>query len=192
MSAKFLPVSVLCSRARGEATVTPGERRVVAIEPIPPGSLLAVFGGVVMDGAELMAASDHASLGRITLQIDEDAFLVSTHESPADWINHSCEPNAGLRGQVSLVALRRITTGEEITFDYATSDGSSYDEFDCGCGSPQCRSRVCGDDWQRPELWTRYRGHFSPYLARRIEAMQRSVVVFDAPHIRTRRIASRR
>lgn len=29
---------------------------------------------------------------------------------------------------------------------------------------------LTGDDWQRPELVTRYSGHFSPYLQRRIAA----------------------
>lgn len=175
MIPRFLPQSILCSRARGEATTIPGERRVVAIEPITAGSLIAVFGGVRVSGAELLARSAETSLGRVTLQIDEDAFLVSTRESAADWINHSCDPNAGLRGRVELVAMRRIDRNEEITFDYATSDGSPYDEFECRCGAPACRRRVCANDWKRPELWTRYRDHFSPYLARRIEALRRTV-----------------
>jgi hypothetical protein len=104
------------------------------------------------------------------LQVDDDAFLLSTAEGPADWINHSCDPNAGLRGQISLVAMRDIRRGEEICFDYATSDGSDYDEFDCHCGSVLCRGRISGDDWQRRDLIERYEGYFSPYLARRIGA----------------------
>jgi hypothetical protein len=33
---------------------------------------------------------------------------------------------------------------------------------------------VTGDDWRNPILWKRYAGHFSPYLRRRIEALQRA------------------
>ena len=41
---------------------------------------------------------------------------------------------------------------------------------------PRCRHHVTGDDWQLPELQTRYAGHFSPYIQRRIdEALRRSV-----------------
>ena len=49
--------------------------------------------------------------------------------APADWVNHSCEPNCGLSGQIALVALRRLEPGEEVCFDYAMSDGSPYDQF---------------------------------------------------------------
>ncbi len=69
-----------------------------------------------------------------------------------------------------------------MTIDYAMCDGSPYDEFDCECGSPLCRGRVTGEDWRNPELWQRYAGHFSPYLARRIDALRRRRV----PH-RTKR-----
>src|SRR5262249_55358196 len=50
------------------------------------------------------------------------------------------------------------------------SDGTPYDQFPCGCGATTCRGHVTGDDWARPELWERYRGYFSPYLQRRIDA----------------------
>lgn len=169
MTRKFPPVSILSSRARGK--LSSGVRRVVAVDEIPAGSLVAVFGGVVLN-SHALSTSGAAALGRVALQVDEDAFLLSTHESAADWINHSCAPNAGLEDEVSLVALCRIEPGEEITFDYATADGSPYDEFDCDCGSPLCRGRVQGSDWQQPELWTRYGDRFSPYLRRRIEAMK--------------------
>ena len=66
--------------------------------------------------------------------------------------------------------MRDISSGEEITYDYAMSDGSPYDEFTCSCGSPHCRGHVSGDDWRRSELWRRYAGYFSPYLQRRILA----------------------
>jgi hypothetical protein len=31
---------------------------------------------------------------------------------------------------------------------------------------------VSGSDWSRPELWKKYDGYFSPYLARRIEKLK--------------------
>lgn len=61
---------------------------------------------------------------------------------------------------------------EEVCYDYAMTDGTPYDEFEYLCGSPCCRGKVRGDDWQRPELWTRYAGHFSPYLQRRIDRLK--------------------
>jgi hypothetical protein len=55
------------------------------------------------------------------------------------------------------------------------SDGSPYDEFDCECGAANCRGRISGNDWRRPELWERYAGHFSPYLQRRINHLKQNL-----------------
>ena len=33
-----------------------------------------------------------------------------------------------------------------------------------------------GNDWAQPELWTRYAGHFSPYLQRRIDQLKLEMV----------------
>ena len=135
-----------------------------ATRPIERGEVLAVFGGTVHLADQLRHVDR-----RLALQVEEDLYVVSSVEGPADWINHACDPNAGLRGQLSLVALRDIAAGEEITYDYATSDGSAYDEFECRCGAEVCRGRVTGQDWKIPALWERYGEHFSPYLMARID-----------------------
>ncbi len=146
-----------------------------ATMPIEAGELLVVWSGYIVDGQQLATLSSLQR--RHSIQVEENLYLVSTRlDEPADYINHSCEPNAGLSGQIALVAMRSIFVGEEVRFDYAMSDGSPYDEFDCGCGAPNCRGRVTGDDWRRPELWERYAGHFSPYLQRRIAALQARAV----------------
>jgi hypothetical protein len=75
-----------------------------------------------------------------------------------------------MRNATSIVAMRDIAVGEELTFDYAMSDASDYDEFDCNCGTALCRGRVRADDWQLDTLRQRYKGFFSPYIQRKIEA----------------------
>jgi hypothetical protein len=146
---------------------------VFASVNIARGDLIAVWGGEIVTG-EVVSCYSPDQL-RLTLQVEEDLFLVSSHEGPSDWVNHSCAPNSGLRGQTALVALRDIRVGEEICFDYAMSDGSPYDEFSCQCGASNCRGRVTGQDWQRPELWLAYGSHFSPYLLRRIEQLKKQL-----------------
>lgn len=161
-----------------------GGHGVFARRPIAQGELLAVFGGTVVSAEQLREAS--STFRRLTLQIDEDLFVVSTTEGPADWFNHACDPNAGLRGQLSLVALRSIAAGEEVSYDYAMSDGSAYDEFPCACGALRCRGRVTGSDWQLPELWSRYGDHFSPYLLARIDNLRKRPNPTWAPSFATR------
>ena len=67
---------------------------------------------------------------------------------PVNFINHSCEPNAGYDGGDAIVALRRISAGEEIRMDYGTFSFSFDHEFSCGCGACGAAARSSGDDWR--------------------------------------------
>jgi len=149
-----------------------GGKAVYARDAIESGELVAVWSGRIVGADELDDLPPE--IRRHTVQVEEGLYLasLSPNEAP-DFINHSCEPNAGLDGQVAIVALHRIQPGEEVTIDYAMCDGSSYDEFECECKSTLCRGRVTGEDWRNPTLWERYAGHFSPYLERRIRALKR-------------------
>ena len=147
---------------------TPGKGHgSFAIERIARGETVVGFGGWVMTRSQINVLSldrQHRSL-----QIDEDLYLVSAEEPmPGDMFNHSCDPTCVLLGSQVLIAWRDIEVGEELTFDYATCDDSDYDEFQCGCGTGQCRGTVTGQDWRREDVRRKYDGHFSPYLARRI------------------------
>ncbi len=84
--------------------------------------------------------------------------------------NHSCDPNLGLRGEITFVAMRAISAGEELTHDWALTDDDDY-SVACNCGSANCRGTLTGQDWRRPELQERYRGYFSAYLVERIAAL---------------------
>ena len=141
-----------------------------AIEPITVNELIAMWGGQVVTTEDLAFFPIERQTHGI--QIHEDLYLIPvTHGEPGDYFNHSCDPNCGLDTPISLVAMRDIQVGEEVCFDYAMSDSSDYDEFECHCGSDNCRKTVTGRDWQRRDLQERYDGYFSPYLQRRIEKM---------------------
>lgn len=173
------PSSYLSASLVGRACRAKGGKGVYARVDVPAGMLLVVWGGRVLTRHELeqRPRADRS----LTLQVDDDAYLVSEVEGPADWVNHSCDPNAGMHGQISLVAMRAIRAGEEVCFDYAMSDATDYDEFDCVCGAPTCRGRISGSDWARTDLTRRYAGYFSPYIQRRIDARR--------PPLRARRRA---
>jgi hypothetical protein len=144
-------------------------RAVYAREALTKGELVAVFGGRIV--GEAAARALPPELRRFVLQVEEGRFLAPLDTiDPAEYINHCCHPNTGLSGQIALVALRDIAAGEEITFDYATSDSSDFLGFACICDKSPCRGRVAAEDWRRPDVRARNRGHFSPYLQRRINA----------------------
>jgi len=54
---------------------------------------------------------------------------------PVNFINHSCDPNLGYDGVDTIVALHRISPGEEIRMDYGTYSFSFDHEFTCTCAA---------------------------------------------------------
>ena len=163
----YLSPKLECKPHRGK-----GDFGVFAREPVRAGEVVVVWGGDVMTAEKFAELPLYVQ--QHSLQVEEDLYLVpDAVDEAADFINHSCEPNTGMSGQIVLVALYDIAPGEEVCFDYAMSDGGPYDEFVCACGAPSCRGKITGNDWKRPELWERYAGHFSPYLQRRIDRLRK-------------------
>lgn len=112
-------------------------------------------------------------------QIESDVYLYplnfsgEAHVDGIFKINHSCEPNAGFVGQITLVAMRDIEVGEEITYDYAMTDvetslEAQWSPETCACGSKNCRLQITGDDWKIPELQEKYAGFFSTHVTKAI------------------------
>jgi len=143
---------------------------VFATHPVPAGSTLCVWGGEIVPTARMLALSEGRR--RFAVQVEEDLYLVTPllGTGAADLINHSCDPTAVLWGSHSLVARHDLAVGDEVTYDYATSDANPHLGFLCRCGQARCRGRVSGDDWRDVELRSRYGDAFSPYILRRIRA----------------------
>ncbi|MFC1687897.1 SET domain-containing protein [Patescibacteria group bacterium] len=104
------------------------------------------------------------------MQVDDNTFAVTDNPEEleeGDFVNHSCDPNCGIKNRLALAALRDIEPGEEITFDYAMSESTDY-RMKCQCGSKNCRGEITGNDWKLPDLQKRYNGFFSDYLQKKI------------------------
>ena len=67
-------------------------------------------------------------------------------DSPGRYVNHSCEPNAGVtkvRHELFLFAAKPLLAGTELVLDYSTILGD--DEvwtMRCNCGQAACRGRI--------------------------------------------------
>src|SRR4051812_17057273 len=80
---------------------------VFAITPIPSGTLWVMWSGRLVSTQNLAELTE-LEVSR-SVQVEENLYLVPIVEGePGDFINHSCNPNAGLQGQIALVALRDI------------------------------------------------------------------------------------
>jgi hypothetical protein len=157
-----------------EVRVNPakGNYGLFSCQTISPGELVICWGGDIVTGEQFSALN--AFEQEHSVQVEDDLYQVPNmgEPDPGDYVNHSCDPNLGLTSSITLVALRNIQPGEEVCIDYAMCDSTPYDEFICGCGSSLCRGHITGNDWQLPELQTRYDGFFSPYLQRRINRLK--------------------
>lgn len=144
-------------------------RGLFARTSIARGEIVAVKGGHIITRERLRTLE--ASLGPAEIQIADDLFIcpvtATEREGSMIFSNHSCEPNLGLDGQITFVAMRDIAAGEELTHDWAMTDNDDSTTT-CHCGAANCRGTITGKDWQRPELRARYAGYFSSYLQKKI------------------------
>lgn len=144
-------------------------RGLFAALPITCQEIICVKGGHLLSKEEFVRYREVANDAE--LQIADDLFLApiteAEFESVMMFLNHSCEPNVGVQGQIVFVAMRDIAAGEELTLDYATIDHDA-EPMDCHCGTASCRQVITGQDWQRPELQRKYGPYFAWYLLEKI------------------------
>jgi len=133
------------------------------------GEVVAVKGGYIMTKQEW--ASIEGSLGPADISISDNLVIgprtKEEYESSMMHLNHSCEPNVGVEGQIVFVTMRDVQPNEELAMDYTMMD--DFDgEMACTCGTASCRKTINGRDWQRPELQKKYDGYFSAFLQKKI------------------------
>lgn len=138
---------------------------VVAISPIAEGELVAVWGGKIYTSAEIEELGQHHKRFRkaavsIAPNLLLGGFTVHDDTDDTENLNHSCDPNVGVVGQVVLVARRSIGVGEELTFDYDTVETADT-PFECRCGARECRRIIAGSSWKNPAFRQAHAGYLS-------------------------------
>lgn len=149
-------------------------RGVFALKPIRKDEVLCVWGGYIVTEKEC----DRLEKGRFknvydyATKIADGFYLLSDKKGGLeddDFFNHSCQPNAGIRGHLMMVAMRDIKPGEEITYDYCMTDADFDYSFTCACGQPGCRGVIRTSDWKKLSLQKKYKGYFSWYVQHKID-----------------------
>jgi len=83
---------------------------------------------------------------------DEHDLDGNVHWNPARFLNHSCAPNCEAEWdgeRIWIVALRDISAGEELTFNYGY-DLEDYREHPCQCGAPDCVGYIVAEEFFDP------------------------------------------
>ena len=101
------------------------------------GERIGVFEGPVIDFAAAVKKGDKQCY---PLQIAHDKYI--DLNEPGCFSNHSCNPNAGIKNDINLVAIADIPANTEIRYDYSTTMDEDFFTMPCRCGSAVCRGVV--------------------------------------------------
>jgi len=147
---------------------------VFASEPLTARELVAVWGGVIYSADEVDGiANVFPHFKTHPVEVYEGFYMGSisnTAIDDAERFNHSCDPNIGVKGQIIVLARRDIAAGEELVFDYDTTDVAPA-KFDCRCGATDCRGVVDGSGYRSAEFRRRHHGWLSWSISERVERL---------------------
>jgi hypothetical protein len=145
-------------------------RGLFARRPIEAGEIVSVRGGHILTPQMLKRRRTPAGYWGypITDGLVLGPLTEPETESVMMFLNHSCEPNIGIQGQIVFVAMRPVRKGEELTIDYAMFGGNAK-PMTCRCGAPACRRLITAQDWRRKDLQKKYGLHFAWHVLRKIQ-----------------------
>ena len=90
-----------------------------------------------------------------------DETHVVSEQGDERFMNHSCDPNTWWLDDDTMIARRDIQPGEELTYDYATTEIAIPFEMTCQCGCPNCRGIVTNHDYE-DRVWQAQYGKYLP------------------------------
>lgn len=97
-------------------------------------------------------------------------------EKPYKFLNHSCEPNIGIKGKVGLIALKDIKEGEEIAIDYSIIEGDDRWQMECLCGNnKKCRKVIRSIHFLPKKTFNKY----FPYIAEYFKNIYKKQVILN-------------
>ncbi len=136
---------------------------IFAKENISKGEIIAIYDGPIYDyyfEGWTKELQDHC------IQFEKRKWRDS--KGIARLINHSCEPNCGIKDLFKIVAMRDIKNGEEITWDYEMTERNSWWKMKCKCGEKNCR-KVIGNHKNMPKkVRDKYKGYISGWLIKEL------------------------
>ena len=132
---------------------------LIAKDDISQNEIIAEFDGKIY---EAMRCTD------LPKDIADHAIQFGGHKwkdskGIARYINHSCEPNCGIKGLFTLVAMHDIKKGQELTWDYDMTEDSDW-RMECLCNTPSCRKIIGSFSLVPDTVRQAYSGYISDWL----------------------------
>jgi len=98
--------------------------------------------------------------------VDKGVWIDPKVTNPLVYLNHSCDPNSGIKGTVTIVALKQIKKGEHITIDYSITEGDKYWRLagKCKCGAKNCRGTIRSIHYLPKRIYVKYMPYIPQFL----------------------------
>ncbi|WP_415926884.1 SET domain-containing protein-lysine N-methyltransferase [Mesorhizobium salmacidum] len=133
--------------------------------------------------AVIIGLLDRREERRTAYSIQMDWNFHALFQEPANLTNHCCDPNLAIVpnrfGAYDFVAIRELSPGVELTWDYATSEFESIAVPVCLCSAADCRQTVGGFSTLPPENALVSAGFYAPYLKQNAGPFPRGIGMFS-------------
>jgi SET domain. len=84
------------------------------------------------------------------------------------YFNHSCDGNIGFDKKGDFIAIKNISKGDELSYDYGLVESNPKFILSCKCRSKTCRKVVTGNDWIFLIKDKEKKKYMHPFLSRSI------------------------
>ena len=137
-----------------------GQKIFITTRSFEQDEILAQFGVV-----DILSTPNY-----LTLQVDHNKHILL--DPPyLQYINHSCDPNCFFDTEhMCLRALKKIESGQELTFFYPSTEWNMQQPFACFCKSENCLGEIKGAAHLTDQEANRYR--LTPYISKRRSQQQ--------------------
>ena len=133
-----------------------GEKSLHTTVPHKKGKVFSTF-----EAAETLTVPS-----KYTVQVQDEVHIILQPEF-LQYINHSCDPTIFFdTTRMEISCLKNISSGDELTFFYPSTEFEMASPFNCFCGSNNCLHKIQGASFLSQEVILRYK--FSDFIMQKL------------------------
>ena len=129
-------------------------RGVFAKKNIKKGEMIFYAKGKIVKF--IIRNPNDSRIGSRWLCVGKNTWINPDKNNPLYFLNHACNPNAGIRGKITFIALKDIKKDEEIVFDYSISEVDIFWNMKCICKSKNCRKIIHSIQFLPRKIFKKY------------------------------------
>ena len=133
---------------------------IFALKPIKKDEVIFIVKGKIVKSGFGPQENKHPNM----IGYNNKTWIMLFKSNPLYYLNHSCNPNAGIKGKVTFIAMKPIKKDEEITLDYSIAEEDSSWRMKCKCMNKNCRKMIRGIQFLDEKLFKKYYNYTPKYL----------------------------